>query len=318
METRLVETVLKSTTSDCKKNIEVFQAQISHFTCEEFFAKYGHEFGHYFRFLYNFYRYIDENSYTKKHHEKVLRSYISDYELLLLFYNGQTVAGKNFGKYFEKYAIFDNLPCNKLIAKEHLMNYPIKAYGEMITIAVVGKLLMKRLIKSGLMFGNLIHVDSPALVERYNRALKHLTGKTTQLTDFHIDISGYSPEVGHELDDHLYLNHAGVNRQFILLLDASENRAAAEREILDLARHPAAVYRGKRSRSCSALTARDAVAGELVNSVYDMSSPARLFDIRKITIEADTTNGAIRQAQASWTRWSTVPERAMTRGSTTC
>ena len=34
---------------------------------------------------------------------------------------------------------------------------------------------MKRLIQKGLMFGNLFHVASPALVERYNRALEHLT-----------------------------------------------------------------------------------------------------------------------------------------------
>ncbi|WP_338128000.1 DUF6638 family protein, partial [Lentibacter algarum] len=76
---------------------------------------------------------------------------------------------------------------------------------------------MKRLISAGLMFGNLIEVSSPALVERYNRALKHLTGKTTQLTDFHIDISGYSPEIGDELGDPIYLNPNGANRQFILL-----------------------------------------------------------------------------------------------------
>jgi hypothetical protein len=76
---------------------------------------------------------------------------------------------------------------------------------------------MNRLIQSGLMFGNLIHVASPALVERYNRALKHLTGRTTSQTDFHIDISGFSPEIGDELGDPLYLNHNGVNRQFILL-----------------------------------------------------------------------------------------------------
>src|SRR5690606_28848449 len=76
---------------------------------------------------------------------------------------------------------------------------------------------MKRLITKGLMFGNLIAVESPALIERYNRALKALTGKTTALADFHIDISGYSPEVGDELGDHLYLNKNGMNRQFILL-----------------------------------------------------------------------------------------------------
>ena len=48
---------------------------------------------------------------------------------------------------------------------------------------------MKRLIERGLMFGNLIHVDSPALIERYNRALKHLTGKETKLSVISISMS---------------------------------------------------------------------------------------------------------------------------------
>ena len=156
---------------------------------------------------------------------------------------------------------------------------------------------MKRLIKSGLMFGNLIHVDSPALVERYNRALKHLTGKTTALTDFYIDISGYSPEIGHELDDHLYLNHAGVNRQFILL-STHQKTAPLLNAKFSTSRGILRQFIEENESALFSLTTRDAVAGELVNSVYDMSSPARLFDIRKITIEADTTNGAIRQAQA--------------------
>ncbi|MEL6619317.1 MAG: DUF6638 family protein [Pseudomonadota bacterium] len=154
---------------------------------------------------------------------------------------------------------------------------------------------MIRLIKRGLMYGNLFHVASPALVERYNRALEHLTGKRTTLTDFYIDISGYSPEVGNELGDPLYLNHAGVNRQFILLsteqrhcplLDA---KFSTSRPILQrfIAENEAALF---------ALTARDAVAGELVNSVYDVSSPDRLFDLKAITVEADTTRGTVRNA----------------------
>jgi hypothetical protein len=77
--------------------------------------------------------------------------------------------------------------------------------------------MVSRLIEKGLMFGNLVAVESPVLVERYRRALKHLTGKETKLEDFHVDISGYSPEVGDELGDPLYLNHPGFNRQFILL-----------------------------------------------------------------------------------------------------
>ena len=156
---------------------------------------------------------------------------------------------------------------------------------------------MIRLIQSGLMYGNLFHVASPALVERYNRALEHLTGQTTSLSDFYIDISGFSPEVGDQLGDPLYLNHNGVNRQFILLsteqrqcplLDAkfSTSHGILKQFIQD---NEAALF---------ALTARDAVAGELINSVYDVSAPARLFDIRAITVEADTTRGTVRNAGA--------------------
>ena len=47
---------------------------------------------------------------------------------------------------------------------------------------------MERLITSGLMFGNLVHVASPALVERYNRALEHLTGKPTAQTEYYNDV----------------------------------------------------------------------------------------------------------------------------------
>jgi len=155
---------------------------------------------------------------------------------------------------------------------------------------------MHRLIQRGLMFGNLIEVASPILVERYNRALKHLTGKTTNLTDFHIDISGYSPEIGDELEDHLYLNHGGCNRQFILLTTDQKSapllniKFSTSRDIL---RH----FIEENEPQLFALTARDAVAGELVNSVFSVSQPARLLDIRKVTIEADTTEGTLRDAE---------------------
>ncbi len=154
---------------------------------------------------------------------------------------------------------------------------------------------MERLISSGLMFGNLFHVASPALVERYNRALKHLTGKQTKLTDFYIDISGYSPEVGFELEDPLYLNHDGVNRQFIILSTAQKYAPLLEAKF-STCRGVLRQFFAENEAALFALTTRDAVAGELLNSVYDLSNPARLLDIRRITIEADTTGGAIRQA----------------------
>ncbi|MGR3273255.1 hypothetical protein DU478_03895 [Thalassococcus profundi] len=154
---------------------------------------------------------------------------------------------------------------------------------------------MRRLIEAGLMFGNLVKVDSPALVERYNRALMHLTGRTTALTEFHIDISGYSPEVGDALDDPLYLNHNGVNRQFILLT-TQQKTAPLLGAKFSTSRGILRQFIEENERELFALTARDAVAGELLNSVYDVSDPARLFDIHTVRIEADTTTGTVREA----------------------
>jgi len=155
---------------------------------------------------------------------------------------------------------------------------------------------MKRLIEKGLMFGNLVPVDSPALVERYNRALKHLTGKTTKLDDFHVDISGYSPEVGHELGDHTYLNANGCNRQFILLT-TEQKTAPLLNAKFSFSRSVLRQYIEANEAKLFALTTRDAVAGELANSVFEMREPARLFDIRRIVVEADTTAGDVANAR---------------------
>jgi hypothetical protein len=156
--------------------------------------------------------------------------------------------------------------------------------------------LVKRLIEKGLMFGGLYPVDSPVLVERYNRALKHLTGKTTALTDFHIDISGFAPEVGDELGDPLYLNHDGLNRQFILL-STDQKTAPLLNAHFSTSRGILRQFIAENEAQLFALTARDAVAGELVNSVYAADKPADLLGIRKVTVEADTTSGTVATAE---------------------
>ena len=146
------------------------------------------------------------------------------------------------------------------------------------------------------MFGNLVRVEGPVLVERYRRALKHLTGKETALEEFHIDISGFSPEIGDELGDELYLNHPGFNRQFILL-STDQKRAPLLNAQFSTSRSILRRFIEGNEAELFALTARDAVAGELVNTHYAADSPARLFDISKVTVEADTTQGTVQTAE---------------------
>lgn len=155
---------------------------------------------------------------------------------------------------------------------------------------------MKRLIEKGLMFGNLIRVDSPALVGRYNRALKKLAGRETALTEFHIDISGYSYEIGEELGDHLYLNQGGVNRQFIILTTEQKSAPLLNAQF-STSRGILKQFIEDNEAKLFALTAQDAVAGELDNSVFEVTDPSKLFDIRKISVVADTTQSHVANAR---------------------
>ena len=118
---------------------------------------------------------------------------------------------------------------------------------------------------------------------------------TTKLTDFHIDISGYALEVGDELGNDLYLNHAGVNRKFILL-STDQKRAPLLNAKFSTSRTILRKFMDENEAQLFALTARDAVAGELVNSVYLARTPQRLFDIRAVMVEAVMTMGTVQSA----------------------
>jgi len=155
---------------------------------------------------------------------------------------------------------------------------------------------LARLIEKGLMFGNLVAVDNPALVERYNRALIHLTGKTTKLSEFHIDLSGYSPEVGDELNDFLYLNPNGMNRQFILLTTAQKDAPLLNAKF-STSRGILVRFIEQNEAQLFALTARDAVAGELENTVFVLTNAAQLFDMRTVRVTADTTGQMVKGAE---------------------
>lgn len=155
---------------------------------------------------------------------------------------------------------------------------------------------MERLIKRGLMFGNMILVDSPTLIRRYNRALRALCGRETALEEFHIDISGYSPEVGEDLGDDLYLNPNGCNRQFIILT-TEQKKAPLLHAKFSTSRNILRRFIADNEAKLFALTANDAVAGELDNSVFEVDEPARLFDIRRIIVRADTTQAHVKNAR---------------------
>lgn len=151
---------------------------------------------------------------------------------------------------------------------------------------------MLRLIRNGLMYANLVEVSSPALVARYNRALEKLTGRRTALESFHIDMSGFAPEIGEEFGDANYLNPEGCNRQFILL-----SLAQMRAPLIDphFSSSPAILRRflAENEDELFALTSREPVVGELLNSIYRVTSLREILDLRAISVELETVGGTI-------------------------
>ena len=97
--------------------------------------------------------------------------------------------------------------------------------------------------------------------------MKALCGRETKLTDFHIDLSGYSPRLATSWMI-LYLNPNACNRAFILLTTAQKNAP-----LLNMGfRLARACWRfiATNEAQLFALTARDAVAGHDANGVYEM------------------------------------------------
>ncbi|MBN0975986.1 putative phage abortive infection protein [Pseudomonas sp. SDM007_2] len=88
------------------------------------------DLGLYFRSLYSVFRFVDES----KHQDSdkfgvVVRSLISDYELVLIFYNCLSEKGVGFSKYVYRFGLFDNLDDSLLLSSEDINLFTYEAYG---------------------------------------------------------------------------------------------------------------------------------------------------------------------------------------------
>ncbi|MBK1612911.1 hypothetical protein CKO44_05430 [Rubrivivax gelatinosus] len=113
-------------------NPTVLESEIIKLAFMRMYSEHRHNLGHYFRFIYNIFRYIHESSieYEEKlRYCRIVRSQLSDYELLLLFYNGlNTYGNEKFKPLIEDYAIFNNLPLDLLLNAVHKSYYASTAY----------------------------------------------------------------------------------------------------------------------------------------------------------------------------------------------
>lgn len=91
-------------------------------------------FDHYFRHLYRIYKYVDTSDLiTEKErydYACIIRSQLSDYELVMLFYNCLTTNGREkFKPLIEKYTIFNNLRTELLANNQDVNAYSAIAFN---------------------------------------------------------------------------------------------------------------------------------------------------------------------------------------------
>lgn len=90
-------------------------------------------FDHYFRHLYRIFKYIDTNSLInddeRYEYASIVRAQLSDYELVMIFYNCLTSNGRaKFKPLIEKYTIFNNLRLELLAKSDDKSLYSETAY----------------------------------------------------------------------------------------------------------------------------------------------------------------------------------------------
>lgn len=92
---------------------------------ESFYIDFGFQLAHYFRFLYNIFRFLDESAIENKElYIRLVRAQISNQELYILYYNALSKRGLKFQKYITEFKLMDNLDPRELFAIEHMELIP--------------------------------------------------------------------------------------------------------------------------------------------------------------------------------------------------
>lgn len=102
---------------------------------DKFYKEKSSELGHYFRTLYNLYKFVDESDvHDKRRYSNLIRAQLSNDEAMLLFVNGLTEHGAKFKPLIEKFAVLKNVDRKDIIfswAKhQDVTAYDGRAFGE--------------------------------------------------------------------------------------------------------------------------------------------------------------------------------------------
>jgi hypothetical protein len=132
-----------------------------------------------------------------------------------------------------------------------------------------------------LIYGRMLTIEEPHLVERYNKALRAFGLPATKRTSFEIDRSGFSPQIAEELGDPLYLDPNEVNRRFIILTPAQIDLPVVHTAFSNTSQLMFE-FMSKNQRAIDALTIKDVIYGEIEDSVSKVEDIEDLLSINQV------------------------------------
>ena len=154
---------------------------------------------------------------------------------------------------------------------------------------------MDLLRDNDLIYGRLLAVEEPHLIERYNKALKAFGFKPTKLKSFEIDRTGFSPQIAKELDDPLYLDPNEINRRFIILTPDQIDLPVVHTAFSNTGQ---LVYEfmSRNSRAIDALTIKDVIYGEIEDSVDKVNTIEDLLSINQVEFKVLSAEDVVGKA----------------------
>ncbi|MBB6464156.1 DUF6638 family protein [Aminobacter carboxidus] len=132
-----------------------------------------------------------------------------------------------------------------------------------------------------LIYGRLLPVDEPHLIDRYNKALTAFGLKPTKLKSFEIDRTGFSPEIAEELGDYQYLDPNEINRRFIILTPSQIDLPVVHTAFSNTSQL-LFEFMSKNQRAIDALTIKDVIYGEIEDSVSKVEDIEDLLSINQV------------------------------------
>ena len=146
---------------------------------------------------------------------------------------------------------------------------------------------MKRLEESELIYGRMMRISEPHLVERYNQALVGFGLKKTKLKSFRIDMTGFSPEVADEFKNRQYLDPHEVNRRFIILSPQQIELPVVHTAFSNTGKLMHQFFEAN-SKAINALTIKDVIYGEIDDPILQISNVEDLLAIEQVEFKVHT------------------------------